>query len=204
MGKEMKEYKSNSHETRRVQVDGDRTKLETVVSSPVKTKKKNEARKILDLFVAEDTEDIKTYMFLDVLIPAIKKLVWDIFAGGLEMTLFGGSGKSSRTSAASKVSYTKYYDTDRTRQRESRPRVGFDYDDVIMRSRGEAEEVLSRLEECINIYGVASVGDFYDLVGINTDNFTVNKYGWSDLKNASVVRVRDGYLIKFPKALPLN
>lgn len=199
----MEEFTSNSHGTKRIQEESERKKLETVVNSPVKTKKKNEARKFLDLFVAEEKEDIKTYMFLDVLIPAIKKLIWDIFAGGLEMTLFGGRRETSRPSTASKVSYTKYYDRDRTPQREVRPRMGYDYDEVILGNRGEAEEVLSRLDECINQYGIASVADFYDLVGI-TGNFTDNKYGWSDLRNASVVRVRDGYVIKFPKALPLN
>ena len=30
------------------------------------------------------------------------------------------------------------------------------------------------------------------------------KYGWTDIRNASVIRVRDGYMIKLPKALPLN
>ena len=199
----MVEFESNSHGTKRVQEEGERKKLDTVVNTPVKTKKKNEARKFLDLFVAEEKEDIKTYMFLDVLIPAIKKLIWDIFAGGLEMTLFGGRGSSQRSSTASKVSYTKYYDRERAPQREARPRLGYDYDEVILSNRGEAEEVLSRLDECISAYGIASVADFYDLVGI-TGNFTDNKYGWSDLRNASVVRVRDGYVIKFPKALPIN
>lgn len=199
----MVEFESNSHGTKRIQEEGERKKLDTVVNTPVKTKKKNEARKILDLFVAEEKEDIKTYMFLDVLIPAIKKLIWDIFAGGLEMTLFGGRGSSQRSSTASKVSYTKYYDRERSPQREARPRLGYDYDEVILSNRGEAEEVLSRLDECISAYGIASVADFYDLVGI-TGNFTDNKYGWSDLRNASVVRVRDGYVIKFPKALPIN
>lgn len=203
MGDFMAEFESNSYASKRLQEETERKKLESVVNTPVKTKKKNEAKKFLDLFVAEEKEDIKTYMFLDVLVPAIKKLIWDIFAGGLEMTLFGGKGGSPRSSMASKVSYTKYYDRDRSYQRESRPRVGYSYDDVILNNRGEAEEVLSRMEECINHYGLASVADFYDLVGIS-GNFTDNKYGWTDLRNASVVRVREGYLIKFPKALPLD
>ena len=41
------------------------------------------------------------------------------------------------------------------------------------------------------------------LVGVS-GNYTDNKYGWTDIRNASVIRVRDGYMIKLPKALPLN
>ena len=67
----------------------------------------------------------------------------------------------------------------------------------------EAEDVLERMDELIATYQVVSVADFYDLVGVS-GNYTDNKYGWTDIRNASVIRVRDGYMIKLPKALPLN
>ena len=66
-----------------------------------------------------------------------------------------------------------------------------------------AEDVLERMDELIATYQVVSVADFYDLVGVS-GNYTDNKYGWTDIRNASVIRVRDGYMIKLPKALPLN
>lgn len=198
----MEEYKTNSHSAKRIQEE-ERNKLEPVTSVPAKVKKKGEARKFLDLFVADEKEDIKSYIFLDVLIPSIKKAIWDIFAGGLEMTLFGNRGSSPRSSnRASKVSYTKYYDDrDRVSQRETRPRLAYDYDDLIFDNRGTAEEVLSRLDELVDTYGFATVADFYDLAGVS-GSYTNNNYGWTDIRNASVVRVRDGYVIKFPKALP--
>ena len=59
------------------------------------------------------------------------------------------------------------------------------------------------MEELISMYGLVSVADLYELVGI-TGSYTDNKYGWYDIRSASVVRVRDGYLLKFPKAIPLN
>ena len=74
---------------------------------------------------------------------------------------------------------------------------------LLLESRGEAEDVLERMDELIATYQVVSVADFYDLVGVS-GNYTDNKYGWTDIRNASVIRVRDGYMIKLPKALPLN
>ena len=74
---------------------------------------------------------------------------------------------------------------------------------IILESRGEAEDVLERMDELIATSQVVSFADFYDLVGVS-GNYTDNKYGWTDIRNASVIRVRDGYMIKLPKALPLN
>ena len=73
----------------------------------------------------------------------------------------------------------------------------------MLETRGEAEDVLSRMDELIDTYGVVSVADLYDLVGISC-NYTDNKYGWTNLRNAEPVRVRDGYMLKLPKALPID
>ena len=103
------------------------------------------------------------------------------------------------------MSYRKYYDDREHRDSGSgnRTRSGYEYDDIIIENRGEAEDVLSRMDELIDQYGLVSVADLYDLVGIN-GNYTDNKYGWFNIRTASVVRVRDGYMIKLPKAVPLN
>jgi hypothetical protein len=53
-------------------------------------------------------------------------------------------------------------------------------------------------------YGIVSVGDLYDLANITNDNYTLNKYGWTNLRDAKVVPTRDGYMIKLPRALPLR
>lgn len=59
------------------------------------------------------------------------------------------------------------------------------------------------MQDLIDTYGMVSVADLYDLVGIN-GSYTDNKYGWTHLRSADVQRVRDGYLLKLPKALPFD
>jgi hypothetical protein len=71
-----------------------------------------------------------------------------------------------------------------------------------LESGAEADEVIARLDELIDVYGMASVADLYDLVGIS-GQYTDNKYGWTDVSSASRIRVRDGYLLKMPRAKPL-
>ncbi len=136
------------------------------------------------------------------MVPAIKKAISDIVTNGIDMILYGETGKTKSNTAASKVSYRSYYDNRRDYS-AARIKTGYNYDDIILDNRGEAEEVLSRMDELISTYGLVSVADLYDLVGV-TGNYTDNKYGWTDIRSASVIRVRDGYILKLPKALPLN
>ncbi len=202
----MEEYKSNSHKSKEERQAGPpEKKVEKVVSGSVKSRKKSEIQKFADVFIQEDARKVKSYILMDVLVPAVKKAISDIVTNGIDMILYGETGRTKKNGTASKVSYRSYYDKrdDRRDYGSARTRTGYDYDDVILDNRGEAEEVLSRMDELIATYGLVSVADFYDLVGI-TGSYTDNKYGWTDIRNASVVRVRDGYTIKLPRALPLN
>ena len=79
----------------------------------------------------------------------------------------------------------------------------YDYDNIILSSRGEAEDVLMKMDELMDTYGLVRVADLYDLVGI-TGNYTDNKYGWTNIRNAEIVRVRDGYMIKMPRAVAID
>jgi hypothetical protein len=204
----VEDYKPNSHKSREVQKDKpveERKKVDKVVTGIVKTKKKSEIRKFTDVFISEDISNVKSYLLTDVLVPAIKKLVIDTVTDGINMILNGGTGRGHRGTNASYVSYRQYSDQrDSNRHgNESRGRSGYNYDDIILESRGEAEDVLSRMDELIDIYGTVSVADMYDLVG-KTCNYTDNKYGWTNIRNAEPIRVRDGYMLKLPKALPIN
>lgn len=196
------DYKSNSHRSKEDQPEETRPKVEKVVTSEVRTKKKTGFNKFADEFISEDAKNVKSYIVTDVLIPAVKKTISDIITNGIDMLLYGGKGSGSRSGSASKVSYRSYYDSGR---RDSLPSVrsSYSYDDVVIANRGEAEDVLTRMDELLSRYGVVSVADFYDLVGVQC-SYTDNRYGWSDLRMASVVRVRDGYQIKLPRAMPLD
>ena len=198
----MTDYKGNSHRSKEQQEVVEKKKIEPIAQA--KTKKKSEAKKLVGAFVQEDVTSVKEYIVNDVLIPAAKKAITDIITNGIEMLLYGETRSKSK-SRDTKVSYTKYYDRDRDYDRpaRSRGRYGYDYDDIILDTRREAEEVLDRMDDLIDTYGMVSVADLYDLVGIS-GNYTDNKYGWTNLRNADVQRVRDGYLLKLPKALPFD
>lgn len=206
----MDNYEPNSHKYKEDKKEsGERKKVEKVVTGTAKVKKKRKHSKFTEMFISEDASNVKSYILSDVLIPAAKKLVSDIVKDGIEMILYGSTGRGKRSNGfrADYVSYNKYSDRrydDRRSIEESRSRTGYSYDDVILETRGEAEEVLDRMDELIDMYGVVSVMDLYDLVGIS-GQYTDNKYGWTNIRNAEPVRTRDGcYMLKLPRALPIN
>lgn len=203
----MEEYKPNSNKSKSEANSANDKNLSKVVSGTAKLKKKSETRKFADAILSEDVSNVKSYVVMDVIIPAIKDLIYDIVTNGVDMVLFNGErhhGKKRGT--ASKISYGSFYrgSEDRDRREYSRVRNGFDYDDIIFDSRGDAEAVLTAMEDIIDQYGTVSVGDLYELAEVTTNNYAVNKYGWSDLRSAQAVRVREGYMLKLPRALPLN
>ena len=145
----MEEYKSNSHKSRQNQNDDiPEKRVEKVVSGSVKSKKKNGLQKITNVFVPEDVDDVKSYIFEDIVVPAVKDIILDAVRAFLGVS---GNSRVGRSSTSSKISYRKYYD-DRDRRDSgnvSRTRTGYDYDDIILESRGEAEDVLERMDELI-------------------------------------------------------
>lgn len=204
--------KPNSHKYREEQLKTtEERKVEKVVTGATKLKKKSEIRKFTDIFVSEDVANVKSYILYDVIIPGIKDIVFDIAIGSLKKAFWGESAPlskkySSGSSNVPKVSYGKCYDKayDRRDLDASRNRNRFDYDDITFANRADAEAVLMGLDEIIDRYGVARVGDLYDLANVSTNNYMINRYGWTSINNASVARVSDGYIIKLPRPLALD
>lgn len=199
------DLKPNSYKYKAKQQEETERKVEKVISGSARVKKKGGIEKLANTFISEDAGNLKSYIVADILIPTIKNTLSDIVKNGIDMIL-GIDSRNRRRGASERISYRDYYDKPRNRRDydNSRIRGGYSYDDIILDSRGEAEEVLASMDDLIERYNIVSVADFYDLVGV-TGNFTDNKYGWTDIRSAEVVRTRDGgYKIKMPRALPLD
>lgn len=198
----MEDYKSNSDKARQEQQS--EKKVEAVITGAAKTRKKGEMQKFADVFIAEDANNVKSYILMEVIVPAVKKAISDIVTTGIDMILYGEAGRSKKNGTASKVSYRNYYDQGADRVRAGNRRNTPDYDDILFDTRGDAEAVLDAMNDIISQYGTVSVSDFYDLARVPNDNFTMNRYGWTNIGGATAVRVLDGYILKLPRAIPLN
>lgn len=202
----MNDYKPNSNRFKEEQKQAEQDKkVEKVVTGPVVTRKKSGLSKFAGEFISEDAKNIKSYVLGDVLIPAIKKALCDIVTDGINMLLYGDTKAGYKRSTADKFSYSSI-SRDTRAVRDSRYGYNvssYSYDDIVLASRGEAETVLDRMCEILDVYKTVSVAELKDLVGI-TPAYTDNKYGWINLATAEVVRVRDGYMLKLPRAIPID
>jgi hypothetical protein len=180
-------------------------KIEKVVSAVVKPKKKSGIQKFTDVFISEDIHSVKNFILQDVLIPAIKKAVVDTVTNGIKMLINGTPASDPRSTNASRVAYVNYYERpgDRVDYRRSQFRQESSYDNLVIPSLEEARNVLARMDELIESYKVVSVADLYDLCGV-TGHYTDNNYGWADIRNADIVPVNGGYMIRLPRAMSLK
>ena len=201
------DYKPNSHRFKEEQAKApaERKKVEKVVRGKVKTKPKSGASKLADVFLSEDAGNVKSYILGDVIIPAIKKMISDVVKNGIDMFMYGETRDRRTSYSSSYVSYRDYSKREDDHRRDSGPRYrpGYTHEDIVLETRGEAEEVLTRMDELIDMYGAVSIADMYDLLG-KSCAYTDNNYGWLNIRNAEAVRVRDGYMLKLPKAVPLK
>lgn len=198
----MENYTPNSNKYKNEQKAMADKKVEGVVSGVARTKKKSEMQKIANIFLAEDISNVKSYILMDVLVPAVKDAIEDV----IHMLLRGESARSRKSTTASKVSYRNFYERERDRRDYSIPasRSGFDYDEIVFETRADAETVLDSLNEIISSYGSVSVADLYDFAKVPTSNYMANNYGWTDIFGCRPERIRDGYILKLPRPMPLK
>lgn len=178
-------------------------RVDKITTGAIKTKKKSEIRKFADVFLEEDIQAIKHHVKYEIVIPNVKRILYNIGEGILSAAL-GGSRDRTRTTV-DKVSYNQYYggSRDDRRRDDFQPKPTFDYDTIRFVSRGDAEDVLDRLDELIEHYGMARVGDIYDMIG-KSCNYTAYNYGWTNLRDARVVRYGGEYSLDLPRIIPLN
>ena len=206
---DIKDYPGNSHKSRNTSPEEPK-KIEKVIKGSVVTRKKTIGRRFIDLFLGDDVESVSSYIMYEVLIPAAKDTVFDMIRGGTEMLLFGDSRGSARQSRRSNgkayVRYDRvsYRDEDRRRNVSQRSRARHNFDEIILDSYVEAEEVLNILIELIERYDMATVADLYELVGIERTH-TDEKWGWENLAHSKITRVRgSGYLLDLPRPILLD
>ena len=167
-------------------------------------------RMIASLVSTESSQSVGEYLMLEVLIPAAKNMIVDTIEQAANRFFYGDSRPRGTTTGA-RPGYTSYnrihssapLTTPGVRSISQRTRTNHEFSEVILETRGEAEDVIDGLRILIEQYEVATVADLYDLLGAS-GNFTDNQWGWYDLRSASVRHVRQGYLLVLPRTVQID
>lgn len=201
----------NSNASKEAVTQKERPKMKRVTKGPVKTRKQGLGRKLLNAFISEDVDDVKSYVIQDVLIPTIRATIYDMIEGSTAMMLLGRAGKGGRNRGnRTYVDYSSRSNlNNQTGSRAgSYARSGGSYsvEEVVFGSRSEAEDLLDAMIETMREYdGIISVADYYDMAGVRDGGgYTDNYWGWKDLGNASVRRIREGYLLSLPRPISIK
>lgn len=212
------DYPSNSHKAQTAETEQpEAKKIESVVTGDVVRRRKPLGKRFTETFVGGDAKSALGYVLFDVLVPAAKDMASDAVSQGIDRMLFGesrspgrrsGSRRGSGSSPNGYVSYNRMSSGNREsredpRNPSRRARSSHDFDEIILATRVEAEEVIDRLFDLVSRYEQASVSDLYDLVGV-TATYQDNKWGWNDIRGAGVTRVRNGYLLDLPRPEPIE
>lgn len=211
------EFPSNSHKKREKVEEPEPKKIEKITSGEAIRRKKPLGKRFIETFAGGDSpKSVGSHLIFGLMVPAAKDMILDVVVQGFERLLNGESRPTGRRSGSRTggsngyTNYTRYSSVgglghrDEPRQDLSRrARQIHDFDEIILPSRVEAEAVLDGLFDVILRFEVVSVKDLYELVGI-TPAYTDDAWGWNNIPDASVARVKGGYLLNLPRPEPLN
>lgn len=186
--------------------------VQKIVTGKIIKKKTPLGQRFKVIFFGGESKGALQYVVSDVLIPALRNMFVDAVEGGARRMIYGdstprrareqyGNSRISYNSPTSRYSHQSAILPKQPPLSSSGRRQ--DIGQIIISSRGEAEEVLERLTDIIDKYDVASVCDLHDLVGLQS-SYVDNDWGWSSLSTADVRQVREGWILNLPPVEPIK
>ena len=190
-------------------------KIEKVVSGDVVRRKPSMGKRLRAAFMGGDSQSVKDYVLLEVIVPAFKDTIADAVTGGIERMIFGENyrpssrrGRGYAPGPHNQFNYASIsnrnsvagaaFREDPRSQLSRRGRSSHNFDEVIFPSRADAEAVLTQMFELLDEFEVVTVSDFLELSGVS-GNFTDHKFGWTDLRGVQAHRTRGGgYILGLP------
>lgn len=211
----MQDFPANSQKAKtHSDIPGERPeKIERVTTAETVRRKRKLGHQFKETFIGGSARMAFEYMLTDVVVPAIRDTLAEAIQGGIERLIYGdtrprrGGGVSSYSNVGH-VNYQRMGSPNRggpppaTQQnrilsRQSRARQSFD--ELVIQTRVEAEEVIDRMYDLLSRYGMVTVAELYELTGVQSSH-TDHKWGWTELRGAKVARLRSGgFLLDLPE-----
>jgi hypothetical protein len=184
--------------------------IQKITTGEVIQKKKPLSERFKSVFFGADLKQVVHYVGVDVMLPALKSMVFETVKAGTERAIWGDNGPRRRQmpdQQRPRVSYNSPIDRGFSRGvhlpqqpthyvgNRRRQSVG----DIILASRSEAEMIVERMTDIIDKYDVVSIADLYQMCGLPS-TYIDNEWGWSSLQYIDVRQTREGYIIDLPAA----
>lgn len=182
-------------------------KVEKVIGGSAIQRKTPLGRRIMQNFTGADAHSVGQYVLFEVIMPQLKDLIYDVGASALQRSLFGDRGGKPYSAPSRRGGYTPYSTISTGATPKSQPitkpaaMASDEFGEIVVESRGEAQEVMDKIGNLVDTYGMASVSDLKAAVGL-TGSFTDEKFGWMAMGGTDIRRVggaQPGYALVFPR-----
>ena len=186
-------------------------KIERVASASAVRRRKPLGRRFHETFVQGDGRSVMAKVTQNVVIPAVRDMIFETGQSFLENMIFG-EGRSSRRGAPPAGYGNIAYNRPQTaagrtvlpNRTSNAARARGSFDEIVIDTMQGGEEVIDRMNDVISQWEVVTVADLYTLTGFKAEH-TDSKWGWTDLRGASVSRTRTGgYLLNLPQPKALD
>ena len=194
-----KQYPGNSDRSQEnLQPNPQKRVSEPVVSGNVKAKEKTAWNAIEDFFGLGECKSFRDY------VSALSDMTNRVY-GAID-TLLGNRKYQNSTVPGARVQYSNYYNSPAqpsTNQQHPQNSVPGNYGQyyITYDLREDAEVVLAKMFELLQIYHNVSIGDMFDLAGLTSPNgYTDMKYGWRNLDGVRAIPYGSKWVLNLPAA----
>jgi hypothetical protein len=199
-------YAANSNKSKQPEAAPASRIAGPVISGTAVERKEPLRKKFLTAYAGDSAQSVGQYLLLEVVVPGTKNIIADLVTQGINRILYGSAsrpGGNIGSVVGSRVTsgYGKFFNGGGQSQQvplSQQARATHSFNEIIFQTRSDAEMVIDSLRDLIENYGNAKVVDLYTAANISSE-FTDQKYGWTNLTRASVIQIREGYLLDLPK-----
>lgn len=218
-------FQGNSHKGRQKRMASE-TGIEKPILTPVVEKKPVQRKSkfsFLNVFYKDPNKTFKEFVMQDLVIPNTQRAI-GVILHGIVTKLFGtGAGNivssgyhymNGWNNPGWSYPYTgqsgnvvdfraKQPVSQQGRPIQQTPQASTDLMSYALQSREDAERVLEGLGAYIDTYDAVPVSAFFELIGVQAP-YTYHDFGWTNIADAKVVTVENGWAIRFPKPVRLR
>lgn len=200
-----------------------RPKLNKIVSGSVVPRKKPLGSKIRETFTGDDARTVGNFVLMDVILPSLRDLLYEIVMQSLGRSLYGNVGRKAVQRFANGpgqinpgfISYNLMGQQQhspapglRAMQPDGPNRplgivAGREFEEVVFSERGDADAVLTQLATVLNDYRVVTLSEYKELIGVPFVH-TDLKWGWFSLQGAGVKPIPGGYVLVLPRPVQID
>lgn len=187
-----------------------------VQAGSAKMVKKNFLRQMWDDLVVSDLPTVTQTVKNNILIPGIKKLMFDIILGAATNAFYNGNRAAAPTQhfqTYSNPSYSSpgqgYWQSQSQSQSnqymQAAPQNATLYNDILFTDVSAAQRVLDEMIARVDTYGMVTVADMFTMAGVDipNGNWMLTRWGWKNLIGSNVMPGPGGYVLNLPKPIPV-